>query len=197
MKYQSLMDELGTPAPRFALRDVSSAKTYELSDFSASKALLVAFLCNHCPFVLHILDGFIQLAADYRDKGLAVVAISSNDIDAHPEDGPAEMAQLAAERHFGFPYLYDESQDAALAFRAVCTPDLFLYDAQRRLAYHGQFDSSRPITSISKRADAQISGLDLRLAIDAVLGGRAVSPEQKPSMGCNMKWKPGKEPEWD
>ena len=198
MRWQSLMLELGSPAPAFATPD-PSGRRYTLKDFAGSRALLVGFICNHCPFVLHILDSFIKIAHDYAPSGLATVAISSNDVAAHPEDGPADMAKLALERRFGFPYLYDESQDVAIQFRAVCTPDFFLYDPQRKLYYRGQIDSSRPVTehTAGQAGSGSVStGADLRAALDALLAGLPPPQEQRPSMGCSMKWKAGNEPEW-
>lgn len=198
MRFQSLMQELGTPAPKFAVPD-PAGHVYTLRDFDASPGLLVAFLCNHCPFVLHLLDTFVKLANEYQSRGIATVAISSNDVDAHPEDGPAKMADLARARGFGFPYLYDASQEAAKQFGAVCTPDFFVYDAQRRLCYRGQFDASRPTTPHTAGkpgAGIAASGADMRAALDALLAGRPPLPEQKASAGCSMKWKPGNEPEW-
>jgi peroxiredoxin len=198
MKFQSLMEELRSPAPAFAVAD-PSGRVHRLEDFQGSRALLVAFICNHCPFVLHILDSFVALAADYAPRGVATVAISSNDVAAHPEDGPTQMAQLARERHFGFPYLYDATQAAAKQFHAVCTPDFFLYDADRRLYYRGQFDASRPTTPhTAGRPGAGVTptGADLRAALDSLLAGREAPAEQRPSMGCSMKWLPGREPEW-
>lgn len=195
MKWQSLMQELGTPAPAFKVAD-PAGRVYALADFQASKGLLVAFICNHCPFVLHILDGFVRLAADYAPRGVATVAISSNDIVAEPDDGPAHMAALARARGFGFPYLYDSSQDAARQFGAVCTPDFFLYDGQRKLYYRGQFDASRPKTPHTTAATVPVSGADLRAALDALLSGSPPPPDQRPSMGCSMKWQAGNEPEW-
>ena len=198
MKFQSLMQPLGTPAPVFAVPD-TAGHLYTLEDFRASRALLVAFICNHCPFVLHILDSFVSLTVDYAPRGLAAVAISSNDVAAHPEDGPEQMAQLARERQFRFPYLYDGTQEAAKLFGAVCTPDFFVYDADRRLYYRGQFDASRPTTPhTAGRPGAGVAptGADLRAALDALLAGRPAPAEQRPSMGCSMKWQPGNEPEW-
>src|SRR5258708_2042463 len=140
----SRMLPLGTPAPRFALSDTVSGRAVALEDLATSAALLIAFLCNHCPFVKHILDEFVAFARDFGPRGLAVVAISSNDIESHPEDAPVEMARIAALKRFTFPYLYDESQQVARAYQAVCTPDFFLFDRDRRLAYRGQFDGTRP-----------------------------------------------------
>jgi len=182
---QSRMLDLGTPAPAFRLSNPSTGETVALEDFASSPALLVAFLCNHCPYVKHILDGFVAFAHEYHDRGLAVVAISSNDVSQYPADSPAEMAKLARERGFGFPYLYDESQSVARAYDAACTPDLFLFDGSRHLAYRGQFDGSRP------GRKQPVTGADLRAAADAVLAGKTVSGEQMPSVGCSIKWRSG------
>jgi peroxiredoxin len=195
MTWQSLMHDLGTPAPAFAVAD-STGRVYTPADFNTSKALLVAFICNHCPFVLHMLDGLVRFAADYAPRGLATVAISSNDSEAVPEDGPQQMAALARARGFGFPYLFDASQQAAKQFGAVCTPDLFLYDGQRKLYYRGQYDASRPKTPHTSLVAVPVSGDDLRNAADALLSGAPPPAEQRPSMGCSMKWRPGNEPEW-
>jgi peroxiredoxin len=186
---QSRMLDIGTPAPDFALPD-PAGKLHALKDFSASPVLLVAFICNHCPYVKHILDGFVAFAREYSAKGLAVVAISPNDIKSHPEDAPPAMARLAEERGFTFPYLFDESQAVAKAYQAVCTPDLFLFDRARTLAYRGQFDNSRPGGKII------VTGKDLRAATEALLAGRIVPPEQVASAGCSIKWKPGNAPDW-
>ena len=199
MRWESLMQELGTPAPPFVLPD-GAGKTYRLGDFAASKGLLVAFICNHCPAVQHILDEFVTMTKQFAPKGLATVAISSNDIDAHPEDGPDFMLKLAAERRFGFPYLYDSDQSTARAFGAVCTPDFFLYDEHRKLYYRGQFDSTRPITPHTEGklgAGAKPSGADMRAAVAALLADQPPPKDQKPSMGCSMKWKPGNDPDGD
>ena len=186
----SRMLDLGTTAPPFALPDAVTGRTVALTDFSASPALLVAFICNHCPYVKHILDGFVVFARDLAARGLAVVAISSNDVRGYPEDSPAEMKRLALLKGFTFPYLYDASQAAAKAYQAVCTPDFFLFDRERRLRYRGQFDSSRPGSRIA------VSGTDLRAATEALLAGNAVASEQMPSVGCSIKWKPGEQPDW-
>jgi peroxiredoxin len=186
----SRMLPLGTAAPRFSLPDTISGRTVALEDFGASSALLIAFICNHCPFVQHILDGFVAFAHDFGPRGLAVVAISSNDVASYPADGPAEMKRIATLRGFSFPYLYDGSQEAAKAYQAVCTPDFLLFDRSRRLAYRGQFDGSRPGNQV------RVTGADLRAATEALLRGEPVPPEQMPSVGCSVKWKAGQEPEW-
>ncbi len=178
---------LGDPAPAFALPD-PAGRLYSLDELAAAQGLLVAFICNHCPFVIHVLDGLVKFAAEYRTRGLATVAISANDVAAYPEDGPAKMAALAKSRNFSFPYLYDETQATARAYGAVCTPDFLVYDARRRLAYHGRFDGSRP------RSSVPVTGSDLRRAADAILAGGPAPPEQIASQGCSLKWKPGNEP---
>jgi peroxiredoxin len=183
MAMQSRMLALGTAAPPFRLRDTASGKTVSLQDFAVSRALLVAFVCNHCPYVKHILDGFVAFAREYGPRGLAVVAISSNDVLTHPADSPAEMAKLARSKDFTFPYLYDESQAVARAYDAACTPDFFLFDSDRRLVYRGQFDGSRPGGS------HPVTGSDMRAAADAVLAGKPAPEKQTPSVGCSIKWK--------
>jgi peroxiredoxin len=193
-----LMAKLGMPAPAFLIAD-PSGRLYGLDVFRESKGLLVAFICNHCPFVLHILDSFVATAGEYAVRGIATVAISSNDVKSHPEDGPSQMAELARKRRFGFPYLYDESQAAALKFGAVCTPDFFLYGPDRKLYYRGQFDDTRPSTVHTANkpgAGAAPTGADLRTACNALLAGGKPPAEQRPSMGCSMKWRAGVEPEW-
>jgi len=182
--------ELGAPAPAFALPD-PSGHIHSLGDFSAAQGLLVAFICNHCPYVIHVLDGLVNFAAEYRSRGLATVAISANDVVAYPQDGPAHMAALAQARNFSFPYLYDESQETAKAYGAACTPDFLVFDSRRRLAYHGRFDGSRP------RSAVRLSGSDLRRAADAILAGAPAPPGQIASQGCSLKWKPGNEPDGD
>jgi len=186
----SRMLRLGTAAPRFSLRDTVSGRTVALEDFASSPALLIAFICNHCPFVKHILDGFVAFARDFGPRGLAVVAINSNDVKSYPEDAPAEMSRIAMLKGFSFPYLYDESQEIAKAYQAVCTPDFFLFDRARRLVYRGQFDGSRPGNRTA------VTGADLRAAAEALLSGSPVPPEQTPSIGCSIKWKTGQEPDW-
>jgi len=186
----SQMQPLGTRAPRFALRDTVGGRTVALEDFAASPGLLIAFICNHCPYVKHILEGVVAFARDFGARGLAVVAISSNDVEGYPEDAPAEMARIATLKGFTFPYLYDESQQVAKAYQAVCTPDFFLFDRDRRLAYRGQFDGSRPGNQVP------VSGADLRAAAEALLHSSPVASEQTASVGCSIKWKAGQEPGW-
>jgi peroxiredoxin len=185
----STMLDLGTPLPSFSLPDFNG-KVVSDADFKGSKALLVAFICKHCPFVKHVRSEFARFAKEYQAKGLQVVAIMSNSIDEFPEDGPEGMKQEAAEAGYVFPYLFDKDQSVAKAFKAACTPDLFLFDSNRRLAYRGQFDGSRPKNNVP------ITGSDLRAATDAVLAGKAPSEQQRPSMGCNIKWYPGNAPEY-
>lgn len=185
----STMLSLATGAPDFSLPD-TEGKLVSLSDFKDAKALLVVFMCNHCPFVKHVIDDFVQLARHYQDKGVAVVGINSNDVETYPADSPAKMAELVCEKGFSFPYLYDATQDVAKSYHAACTPDFFVFDADRRLIYRGQMDDSRPGN------DEPITGADLRAALDAVLAGEPVPEDQKPSMGCNIKWKTGNEPNY-
>jgi peroxiredoxin len=186
---ESTMLELGTPAPDFSLPD-TEGRPVGLADFDGAAALLVVFMCNHCPYVKHIRDGLADFAREYGAKGLAVAGISANDVGTHPQDGPEQMAEEAREAGYTFPYLYDESQAVAQAYRAACTPDFFLFDKDRRLVYRGQFDDSRPGNELP------VTGRDLRAAVDAVLAGQPVPAQQKPSMGCNIKWKPGNEPDY-
>ena len=185
----SNMLALGTSAPDFNLPD-TQGNMVSLDDFAEAPALLVISMCNHCPFVKHILSTIVGLVKEYQAKGVAVVGINSNDVVNYPDDSPEMMAKVAKKEGFTFPYLYDETQDVAKAYHAACTPDFFLFDKQRKLVYRGQMDDSRPGN------DIPVTGLDLVKAMDAVLAGRLVSNEQKPSMGCNIKWKPGKEPEY-
>ncbi len=185
----STMLELGTPAPDFSLPD-TTGKTVGLADFAEAKGLLVVFMCNHCPYVKHIRHALADFAREYQAKGLAVVGISANDVDSHPEDSPVKMAEEVRSVGYTFPYLYDGTQGVAKAYRAACTPDIFLFDAQHRLAYRGQFDGSRPGNAVP------VTGADLRAAADAVLAGMPVSGQQVPSMGCNIKWKPGNAPDY-
>ena len=183
----STMLDLGTTLPSFTLPDFNG-RTVSDADFKGSRALLVAFICKHCPFVKHIRAEFARFAKEYEAKGLKIVAIASNDVKEFPEDGPEGMKQEAIEAGYSFPYLFDEKQKVAQAFRAACTPDLFLFDGSRRLVYRGQFDGSRP------KNDVPVTGADLRAAADAVLAGKSAPATQRPSMGCNIKWSPGNEP---
>jgi len=185
----STMLPLGTPAPDFRLPD-TNGNIVSRDDFREAPALLVAFISNHCPFVKHIREGFGKLARDYQAKGVAVVAINSNDIAAFPEDSPENMKREAEEHSFTFPYLFDESQQVARAYHAACTPEFYLFDRERKLVYRGQMDDSRPGNRVP------VTGRDLRAALDCVLGGRAVSSNQRPSVGCNIKWKPGNQPKY-
>ena len=185
----STMLPLGTEAPDFRLPD-PGGRIVSLADFKNAPALLVVFMCNHCPYVKHIRDGLAKLARDYRPRGVAVVGINANDVANYPADSPANMAAEAASAGYVFPYLYDETQAVAKAYRAACTPDLYLFDKQQRLAYRGQFDDSRPGNGIP------VTGKDVRTALDALLAGKPVPPTQKPSIGCNIKWKPGTEPDY-
>lgn len=177
----SQMVNLGSPLPPFRLTDPHGQEV--TSDDFAGQPLLVVFMCNHCPFVKHIADALADFAREYQARGLAVVGINSNDYDSHPDDSPERMREEIERRGYTFPYLVDETQAVARAFDAACTPDFFLFDADHRLAYRGQFDDSRP----SK--ETPVTGADLRAAADAVLAGQAPSDTQKPSMGCNIKWK--------
>ena len=183
----STMLDLGTPLPSFSLPDFNG-KTVSNADVKGGKALLVAFICKHCPFVKHIRGEFAKFTNEYEAMGLKVVAIMSNSVVEFPEDGPEGMKQEAAEAGYNFPYLYDKDQKVAKAFKAACTPDLFLFDGNGRLAYRGQFDGSRPKNNVP------VTGADLRAATDAVLAGRKPPEQQRPSMGCNIKWYPGNEP---
>ncbi len=179
---------LGTTAPDFQLPDVVSGKTISLRSFATEKALLVMFVCRHCPYVQHVKHELAGLGKDYGGKSLGIVAISSNDVAEHPDDAPDKMKEMAVELGFNFPFCYDESQQTAKVYTAACTPDFFLLDQTRRLVYRGQLDDSRP------ESPKPVTGRDLRAAIDATLAGRAAHSDQKPSLGCNIKWKPGNEP---
>jgi len=186
----STMLPLGTKAPDFNLPD-TEGKFVSLSDFKDSPALLVVFMCNHCPFVKHIIDKLVKLIKQYQPKGVAVVGINSNDVETFPEDRPEMMAKVAKEKEFTFSYLYDETQEIAKSYMAACTPDFFLFDKDRKLVYRGQMDDSRPGNN------ELINGKDLRAALDAVLEAKPVAKDQKPSMGCNIKWKQRNEPNYD
>ncbi len=183
----STMLPLGTTAPDFRLPD-TNGKTVALKDFKDKTALLVIFMCNHCPYVKHIRAGLVQLAKDYLPRNVAIVGINSNDVANYPEDSPARMKEEVKAAGYSFPYLYDESQAVAKAYRAACTPDIYLFDRGRRLVYRGQFDASRPGNGIP------VTGKELRAALDTVLAGKPTSEFQTPSMGCNIKWKAGNEP---
>jgi peroxiredoxin len=185
----STMVPLGTKAPAFRLPD-AGGKLVSIEDFKGSPGLLVVFLCNHCPFVKHLLPHFVKLAREYQRHGVGIVGISSNDVENYPDDAPEKMAELSKAMGFTFPYLYDESQQVAKAYGAACTPDFYLFDRDRRLAYRGQMDGSRPGNG------RPVTGADLGAAIDAVLKGQPVSGDQKPSVGCNIKWKRGTEPDY-
>jgi len=180
---------LGTTAPEFNLPD-TNGKTVSLTDFQDKPALLVLFICNHCPYVKHIRAGLAQLARDYLPKRVAIVGINSNDVENYPDDSPARMKEEVKSAGYLFPYLYDETQAVAEAYRAACTPDIYLFDKNRKLVYRGQLDDSRPGNGIP------VTGKDLRAALDAVLAGKPVSAKQKASMGCNIKWKTGNEPDY-
>ncbi len=187
----STMLPLGSDAPAFELTNAVNGKTVSLGkDYDSAPALLVMFICNHCPFVIHVRDELGRVAADYMPKGLAVVAINSNSIESHPQDGPENMKRLAIQEGWEFPFLFDETQEVAKAYKAACTPDLFLFDGDCKLLYRGQLDDSRPSNAIP------VTGHDLRAAIEDVLAGAPVSIDQKPSVGCNIKWKRGNEPEY-
>jgi peroxiredoxin len=179
----SSMKELGTPSPDFDLPDVVTGTSVSRDAIAASKGLLVMFLCRHCPFVKHVQNELARIGNDYANRGVGIVAISSNDAVAFPDDGPASLAEMARELKFNFPYLHDESQAVARAYDAQCTPDFFLYDAAQKLVYRGQLDDSRPGNEIP------VTGNDLRAALDALIAGRSISADQRPSIGCNIKWK--------
>jgi peroxiredoxin len=185
----STMLELGTKAPDFKLPD-ASGKIVALEDFKNAPALVVAFICNHCPYVKHIRGGLAQFGRDMEARGVAVVCINSNDATTYPADSPAKMADEVRGAGYVFPYLYDESQAVAKAYRAACTPDFYVFDRERRLVYRGQFDASRPGNGVA------VSGADLRAAVDATLKNEAVPDKQMPSMGCNIKWRSGSEPDY-
>lgn len=185
----STMLPLGTRAPIFILPD-TQGKQVRLDQFAGAPALLVMFICNHCPFVKHLRSALAQLGRDYQPKGVAIVAISSNDADAYPADNPAKMVEEQRDAGYTFPYLYDETQEIAKSYQAACTPDFYLFDKNQQLVYRGQFDDSRPSNGLP------VTGKDLRAAIDAVLAGQHVATEQRPSIGCNIKWRSGNEPDY-
>jgi peroxiredoxin len=185
----STMLPLGTVAPHFSLLDIHG-KMVSLSDFRGKKGLVVVFMCNHCPYVKHVAPELVRIVNDYKDQGIAFVGISSNDVEAYPADSPESMKQEAAQQGYTFPYLYDADQSIAKAYRAACTPDFFIFDANQQLAYRGQMDDSRPKT------DRPLTGKDLREALDCLLAGKPISDQQKPSIGCNIKWRPNMEPDY-
>ncbi|MFK8184605.1 MAG: thioredoxin family protein [Phormidesmis sp.] len=186
----STMLPLGTLAPKFALTDVVSGSTISLETFQGARGLLLMFICQHCPFVKHVENELGKIGHDYISKDIGIVAISSNSIETHPQDSPEKMRQQVARANFNFPYAFDETQDVAKRYTAACTPDFFLFDSSFQLAYRGQLDNSRPGN------DLPVNGADLRQALDNVVAGRSVSPAQKPSIGCNIKWVPGNEPDY-
>lgn len=185
----STMLELGTRAPNFKLFDTVNNQIVSLNDFANAKGMLLVFMCNHCPFVKHILKEFVVAARDFQQRGIGVVAISSNDVENYPDDSPVKMAKLARKHQFSFPYLYDGSQEVAKAYQAACTPDFFLFNESDELVYRGQFDSSRPGN------DEPVTGEDLREAVELLMDGK-VKENQRPSVGCNIKWKPDNQPDY-
>jgi len=186
----STMLPLGTKAPDFNLPDVISNQTISIANFVGKKALLVMFICQHCPFVKHVQHQLAQIGRDYPKQDVAIVAISANDVNNYPDDAPEKLKAMAEELGFTFPFCYDESQETAKTYTAACTPDFFLFDADQRLVYRGQLDDSRPSN------EQPVDGHDLRTALEQVLAGQSVSQDQKPSIGCNIKWKPGNEPDY-
>lgn len=183
MAYATTQIALGTKAPDFALLDTVTGKLFSLRDVAGSKATVVMFICNHCPYVLHVLDKVVAVAKSYQQQGVGFAAISANDATTHPQDGPEQMRILAEEHGFTFPYLYDQTQQVARTYQAVCTPEFFVFDANLRLAYHGQFDDARP------SADTPVTGADLAQALDTLLQGKQPSPDQQSAIGCGIKWK--------
>lgn len=182
---------LGTPAPDFTLPDTLTGSPVRLDDLRAGKrATVVMFLCNHCPFVKHVRAELAALARDYANRAVAFVGVSSNSVESHPADSPELMKREAAEAGYTFPYCYDQTQEVAKAYRAACTPDFFVFDAAGLLAYRGRLDASRPGNALP------VTGSDLRAALDALIAGKPVNPDQRPSIGCNIKWKPGNAPDY-
>jgi len=179
----SVMTPLGTQAPDFILPDTVSGKAISLQAAKGATATVIMFICNHCPFVKHVNAALVKMGNDYKNKGISFIAISSNDVAGYPEDGPEQMKVVAEQQQYPFPYLYDESQDVAKAYDAACTPDFFVFDSDLLLAYRGQLDDSRPGN------DKPLSGADIRNALDQLIAGKPVPPDQKPSIGCNIKWK--------
>lgn len=190
VKTLSTMMPLGAEAPDFSLVNVDGT-TVSRSDFSEASALVVMFICNHCPFVKHVADQLAEIGRDYVPQGVGIVAINSNDTSKHPEDSPEQMVHEAENRGYMFPYLFDEEQEVAKAYKAACTPDFYVFDSDHKLVYRGQLDDSRPSN------DLEVTGNDLRAAIDAAVGGQSIpDDQQKPSLGCNIKWKEGGEPDY-
>lgn len=189
MLVESTMMQLGAEAPDLSLPD-TQGNIVSRDDFRGHKALLVVFMCNHCPYVKHLRDHFAHFAREYQEKGVAIIGINSNDAAAYPDDSPEKMVEEAAAAGYTFPYLFDESQDVAKSYRAACTPDFFLFDHDFRLVYRGQYDASRP------KSETAPTGQDLRVAIEAVLHAEPVPADQRPSSGCNIKWKPGSQPDY-
>jgi peroxiredoxin len=185
----STMAPLGMRAPHFTLPDTEN-RLVSIDDFDDAAGLLVVFLCNHCPYVKHLRRELAAFGKEYQERGLAIVGINANDVERHPDDSPENMAKEVREVGYTFPYLYDESQEVAKAYGAACTPDFYLFDAERRLVYRGQFDGSRPSNGLP------VTGEDLRNAAEAVLAGKEVRGDQIPGVGCNIKWKPGNEPRY-
>jgi peroxiredoxin len=196
MAHASTMLALGTQAPDFTLPQVTGDRTVSLKDFTEAKALVIVFLCAHCPYVVHVAPELARIARAYIPRGVAFVGITSNDVEQYPQDAPAPTAAMARASDLHFPILYDEDQSVARAYQAACTPDFFVFDAGQCLAYRGQIDSSRPSRGADRPGVGKPDGSDLRAALDALLAGQAVNPEQRPSIGCNIKWKPGNEPGW-
>ncbi|OKH10864.1 thioredoxin family protein [[Limnothrix rosea] IAM M-220] len=190
VKTASTMLPLGSDAPAFALPDVTTGQTTTLDTFAGEAGLLVIFMCRHCPFVIHVQDELAKIGMDFVPKNLGMVGISANNVETHPADAPDKLKEMVAELNFNFPILYDETQETAKIYQAACTPDFFLFDRHFKLVYRGQLDDSRPGN------DEPVTGKDLREAIAKVLAGEPVSPDQKPSIGCNIKWKPGNEPDY-
>jgi peroxiredoxin len=184
------MLSLGTQAPEFSLPDTVSGKTISLHDFSGCQGLLVMFICQHCPFVIHVKSELAKLGQDYISQNIGIVAISSNDVANYPDDSPEKLKAMAEEYSFNFPVCYDETQEVAKAYQAACTPDFYLFDRNFKLVYRGQLDDSRP------SLDIPVTGKDLREAMEGLLANQPISPEQKPSLGCNIKWKLGNEPDY-
>ncbi|MGH7184151.1 MAG: thioredoxin family protein [Nitrospiraceae bacterium] len=188
MAITSMMLPLGTPAPPFSLPDVVSGQTYTIDSFTGKAALLVIFMCRHCPYVVHVQEQIARIGQDYADSGLGIVGISSNDPAHYPDDAPERLRDMAQQLKFRFPLCFDETQEVAKAYKAACTPDFYLFDRDRQLAYHGQLDDSRPSNN------KPVTGRDLRAAIDTLIAGLPVDSNQKSSIGCSIKWKPGNAP---